>query len=110
MRDRATFYLSILEQKERALNSRFILNTMAVSIGGLERALSEYVRDSCEERFDMRTVPLSAQSLAEQTAQTKSAQSHVSSGADQNRANSAVKNQNANTTTPGWCFRCFIQF
>lgn len=101
VRDRATFYLSILEQKERALNSRFILNTMVVSIGGLERALSDYVRDSCEERFDMRTVPLSAQSLAEQTAQTKSAQSNVSSGADQNRASSATKAQNPNAAAHG---------
>ena len=91
-----------MEQKERALNSRFILNTMAVSIGGLERALSDYVRESCEERFDMRTVPLSAQSLAEQTAQTKTAQSSLPSG-DQNRAN-AGKGQSAGLAAPGKVF------
>ncbi len=65
--------MSILEQKDRALNSRFILNTLNVSIGGLEKALSEYVQEGCEEPFDMKTVPLSAQPLSEQTVLNKPA-------------------------------------
>jgi coatomer protein complex subunit gamma len=73
VRDRATFYLSILEQKERALNSAFILNSISVSIAGLERALLQYTRDPSQwgATFDMKCVPLSAQPLAEQRADMK---------------------------------------
>ena len=44
---------------------------MSVSIGGLEKALTEYVRDSCEQPFDMKSVPVSAQPLSEQSVQPK---------------------------------------
>ncbi|XP_065829385.1 coatomer subunit gamma-2-like [Oscarella lobularis] len=59
VRDRATFYKTVLEQKEKALTSQFILNSLNVSVVGLERALHQYVQEPASDvPFDLKTVPL----------------------------------------------------
>ncbi|XP_068108802.1 coatomer subunit gamma-1 [Hyperolius riggenbachi] len=68
VRDRATFYLNILEHKQKALNSTYILNGLTVSIPGLERALQQYTLDPSEKPFDFKSVPLATTPLAEQRA------------------------------------------
>uniref|UniRef100_A0A803TX65 Coatomer subunit gamma n=1 Tax=Anolis carolinensis TaxID=28377 RepID=A0A803TX65_ANOCA len=66
VRDRATFYLSVLEQKQKALNAGYILNGLTVSIPGLERALHQYTLDPSEKPFDMKSVPLATAPIIEQ--------------------------------------------
>lgn len=67
VRDRATFYVNVLKQYQKALNSAYILNGLQVSVVGLERALHQYTNnDSSETAFDMKTVPLETQPLVEQ--------------------------------------------
>lgn len=67
VRDRATFYVNVLKQYQKALNSAYILNGLQVSVVGLERALHQYINnDSLETAFDMKTVPLETQPLVEQ--------------------------------------------
>ncbi|KAJ8017960.1 Coatomer subunit gamma-2 [Holothuria leucospilota] len=65
VRDRATFYLNILKQNQKALNSAYILNGLAVSVVGLERALHHYTIEPSEQPFDIKTVPLDTQPFAE---------------------------------------------
>ncbi|ELU14014.1 hypothetical protein CAPTEDRAFT_162815 [Capitella teleta] len=65
VRDRATFYLNILAQHQKALNSAFILNSLQVSIVGLERALHHYTMEPTETPFDLKSVPLATQPLQE---------------------------------------------
>ena len=45
VRDRATFFHHVLQQKQKALNSAYILNGLTVSIPALERCLYQYTRD-----------------------------------------------------------------
>ncbi|KAH0630154.1 hypothetical protein JD844_012830 [Phrynosoma platyrhinos] len=66
VRDRATFYLSVLEQKQKALNAGYILNGLTVSIPGLERALHQYTLEPSEKPFDMKSVPLATAPIIEQ--------------------------------------------
>ncbi|KAJ6668344.1 hypothetical protein lerEdw1_015721 [Lerista edwardsae] len=66
VRDRATFYLSILEQKQKALSAAYILNGLAVSIPGLERALHQYTLEPSEKPFDLKSVPLATAPITEQ--------------------------------------------
>lgn len=68
VRDRATFYVRILKEKQKALNSAYILNGLQVSVVGLERALHHYTLEPSEKPFDMKTVPLATQPLTEQRA------------------------------------------
>lgn len=65
VRDRATFYLNILKQKQKALNSAYILNGLQVSIVGLERALHQYTLEPSETPFDLKSVPLALQPAQE---------------------------------------------
>ncbi|XP_064605272.1 LOW QUALITY PROTEIN: coatomer subunit gamma-2-like [Liolophura sinensis] len=58
VRDRATFYLSVLQQQQKALNSAYILNGLQVSVRGLERALHQYTLEPSETPFDLKSVPL----------------------------------------------------
>ncbi|KAL3853564.1 hypothetical protein ACJMK2_017098 [Sinanodonta woodiana] len=69
VRDRATFYVDTLKEKQKALNSAYILNGLQVSVVGLERALHQYTLEPSEKPFDMKTVPLASQPIAEQRAQ-----------------------------------------
>jgi len=62
VRDRASFYRAVLEQDEKSLNTEYILQSMQVSLSGLERALHSYTLGSCEAPFDMKTVPIDAPS------------------------------------------------
>jgi len=69
VRDRATFYRFVLEERQKALNSAYILNGLQVSVVGLERALHTYSQDpaATDEPFDMKQVPVAAQTMTEQT-------------------------------------------
>ncbi|XP_069822848.1 coatomer subunit gamma-1 isoform X1 [Dendropsophus ebraccatus] len=69
VRDRATFYLNILEQRQKALNSSYILNGITVSVPGLERALHQYTLDPSEKPFDLKSVPLATAPISEQRAE-----------------------------------------
>ncbi|XP_059799944.1 coatomer subunit gamma-2 isoform X1 [Hypanus sabinus] len=69
VRDRATFYLHVLEQKQKALNSAYILNGLQVSIPGLERALHHYTLEPSEKPFDLKSVPLSMAPISEQKSE-----------------------------------------
>ncbi|XP_063218123.1 coatomer subunit gamma-2 [Bacillus rossius redtenbacheri] len=72
VRDRATYYCSILERGDRALAHRYIVEGLQVSISGLERCLHQYSLGSPETPFDMKAVPLAAvPSLAEESAALK---------------------------------------
>ncbi|KAK7102060.1 coatomer subunit gamma-2-like [Littorina saxatilis] len=66
VRDRATFYVNVLKQQQRNLSSAYILNGLTVSVVGLERALHQYTLEPSESPFDMKTVPLATQPLADQ--------------------------------------------
>ncbi|XP_026954281.1 coatomer subunit gamma-1 isoform X3 [Sagmatias obliquidens] len=70
VRDRATFYLSVLEQKQKALNAGYILNGLTVSIPGLERALQQYTLEPSEKPFDLKSVPLATTPMAEQRTES----------------------------------------
>ncbi|KAJ1110930.1 hypothetical protein NDU88_008276 [Pleurodeles waltl] len=69
VRDRATFYLSVLEQKQKVLNASYILNGLTISIPGLERALQQYTLDPSEKPFDLKSVPLATAPVTEQRAE-----------------------------------------
>ena len=58
VRDRATYFKAILEQHQQQLNSRYILNDLAVSLSTLEKALHAYTLSGCETAFDMKTIPV----------------------------------------------------
>ncbi|XP_062568051.1 coatomer subunit gamma-2-like, partial [Saccostrea cucullata] len=68
VRDRATFYVHVLHQKQKALNSAYILNGLQVSVVGLERALHHYTLEPSEQPFDMKSVPLETTPITEQKA------------------------------------------
>ncbi|XP_064218214.1 coatomer subunit gamma-1-like [Aotus nancymaae] len=70
VRDRATFYLNVLEQKQKALNAGYILNGLTVSIPGLERALQQYTLEPSEKPFDLKSVPLATAPVAEQRTES----------------------------------------
>lgn len=73
VRDRATFYLNILEQRQKALNSSYILNGLTVSIPGLERALQQYTLEPSEKPFDLKSVPLATAPMTEQRTENVTA-------------------------------------
>ncbi|XP_046840338.1 coatomer subunit gamma-2-like [Xenia sp. Carnegie-2017] len=70
VRDRATFYLNVLRQQDKALSSAYILNGLQVSVVGLERALNAYVKEAPDAPFDIKTVPLATASMQEQMVKT----------------------------------------
>uniref|UniRef100_A0A2K5KKG8 Coatomer subunit gamma n=1 Tax=Cercocebus atys TaxID=9531 RepID=A0A2K5KKG8_CERAT len=63
VRDRATFYLNVLEQKQKALNAGYMLN-------GLTRALQQYALEPSEKPFDLKSVPLATAPTAEQRTES----------------------------------------
>uniref|UniRef100_A0A646QGL4 Coatomer subunit gamma n=1 Tax=Hemiscolopendra marginata TaxID=943146 RepID=A0A646QGL4_9MYRI len=63
VRDRATYYLHILQQNQKSLNSQYILNALHVSIIGLEKSLHQYTLEPSEVPFDMKSVPLATQPI-----------------------------------------------
>ncbi|KAL8222507.1 UNVERIFIED_CONTAM: Coatomer subunit gamma-2, partial [Gekko kuhli] len=66
VRDRATFYLNILQQRQLALNAAYIFNGLTVSVPGLEKALHQYTLEPSEKPFDMKSVPLATAPIFEQ--------------------------------------------
>lgn len=69
VRDRATYYKTILEQHQQNLNSQFILNGLQVSLSSLERALHSYTLSSCDEAFDIKSVPVAPVALEPKSPQ-----------------------------------------
>ncbi|KAI1239556.1 hypothetical protein IHE44_0012682 [Lamprotornis superbus] len=69
VRDRATFYLNVLQQRQLALNAAYIFNGLAVSVPGMEKALHQYTLEPSEKPFDMKTVPLATAPVFEQKAE-----------------------------------------
>ncbi|OXB58052.1 hypothetical protein ASZ78_007711 [Callipepla squamata] len=68
VRDRATFYLNVLQQRQIALNAAYIFNGLTVSVPGMEKALHQYTLEPSEKPFDMKTVPLATAPIFEQKA------------------------------------------
>ncbi|RVE56748.1 hypothetical protein OJAV_G00224090 [Oryzias javanicus] len=66
VRDRATFYMNVLQQKQKALNAAYIFNGLSVSIPGLEKSLHQYTLEPSEKPFDMKSVPLATTPITEQ--------------------------------------------
>uniref|UniRef100_A0A3B3H4K7 Coatomer subunit gamma n=1 Tax=Oryzias latipes TaxID=8090 RepID=A0A3B3H4K7_ORYLA len=66
VRDRATFYMNVLQQKQKALNAAYIFNGLSVSIPGLEKSLHQYTLEPTEKPFDMKSVPLATTPITEQ--------------------------------------------
>ncbi|CAG9530937.1 unnamed protein product [Cercopithifilaria johnstoni] len=65
VRDRATYFLSILETENPHLIANYILNGLQVSVLGLERALEQYVANGeYDKPFDLKVVPISALPLS----------------------------------------------
>ncbi|XP_067684314.1 coatomer subunit gamma-2-like [Haliotis asinina] len=71
VRDRATFYVNILKQQQKALNSAYILNGLQVSVVGLERALHNYTLEPSDTPFDLKSVPLDTQPMQDQRPSTR---------------------------------------
>jgi coatomer protein complex subunit gamma len=65
VRDRATFYLNVLNEKQKSLNLAYIINGLQVSIASLERELHHYTLEPSETPFDLNSVPLAAQPITE---------------------------------------------
>jgi len=66
VRDRATFYYHILKSEDKQLMSSHILNSLSVSVVGLERALVAYLKEPSETPFDMKVVPVATVPLHQQ--------------------------------------------
>jgi len=60
VRDRATYFYSVLSHQQDALNSQYILEGLQVSLVTLERALMQYVQQPSSAPFDLNLVPLAA--------------------------------------------------
>uniref|UniRef100_A0A8C9LC72 Coatomer subunit gamma-2 n=1 Tax=Pavo cristatus TaxID=9049 RepID=A0A8C9LC72_PAVCR len=69
VRDRATFYLNVLQQRQIALNAAYIFNGLTVSVPGMEKALHQYTLEPSDKPFDMKTVPLATAPIFEQKAE-----------------------------------------
>ncbi|KAH0617194.1 hypothetical protein JD844_029014 [Phrynosoma platyrhinos] len=69
VRDRATFYLNVLQQRQLALNAAYIFNGLTVSIPGMEKALHQYTLEPSDKPFDMRSVPLATAPIFEQKSE-----------------------------------------
>ncbi|KAK7862012.1 hypothetical protein R5R35_002151 [Gryllus longicercus] len=68
VRDRATYYHSILEKQNKALSNHYIVEGLQVSVPSLERALHQYTLNPTETAFDIKSVPLAAVTPADENA------------------------------------------
>lgn len=57
VRDRATYYLTILENSNNTLSKTYINQTLMLSLPILERSLKEHLNGELEETFDLTSVP-----------------------------------------------------
>ncbi|KAL3071627.1 hypothetical protein niasHT_031991 [Heterodera trifolii] len=72
VRDRATFYLVVLRTEKPQLILKYILDTLKVSVVGLERALEQYTSSAhFDSPFDLKQVPLSTEPLTASTDEAK---------------------------------------
>ncbi|XP_026931285.2 coatomer subunit gamma-2 [Acinonyx jubatus] len=69
VRDRATFYLNVLQQRQMSLNATYIFNGLTVSVPGMEKALHQYTLEPSEKPFDMKSIPLAMAPVFEQKAE-----------------------------------------
>uniref|UniRef100_A0A286ZQ12 Coatomer subunit gamma n=2 Tax=Sus scrofa TaxID=9823 RepID=A0A286ZQ12_PIG len=69
VRDRATFYLNVLQQRQMALNATYIFNGLTVSVPGMEKALHQYTLEPSEKPFDMKSIPLAMAPVFEQKSE-----------------------------------------
>ena len=58
VRDRATYFYSVLSRKQATLNSQYILEGLQASLVTLEKALLQYVQHPSDTPFDLKSVPL----------------------------------------------------
>ncbi|EPB77161.1 coatomer gamma subunit appendage domain protein [Ancylostoma ceylanicum] len=66
VRDRATFYLTLLADAAAPVINNFVLDGLQVLPSSLERCLFDYVRgDSFNTPFDLRVVPVTSQPLSQ---------------------------------------------
>lgn len=64
VRDRATFYLAVLQSGSEQAIANYILNSLQVSVIGLENALEQYVNSGDHSiPFDLKVVPISLKPL-----------------------------------------------
>jgi len=57
VRDRATFFYSLLTRKH-LLNNHNLLDGLQVSLVTLEKALMQYVQQPTQEAFDLKSIPV----------------------------------------------------
>uniref|UniRef100_A0A8C0X2E2 Coatomer subunit gamma n=1 Tax=Castor canadensis TaxID=51338 RepID=A0A8C0X2E2_CASCN len=69
VRDRATFYLNVLQQRQTTLNATYIFNGLTVSVPGMEKALHQYTLEPSEKPFDLKSIPLAMAPVFEQKAE-----------------------------------------
>lgn len=92
VRDRATFYYHVLNKQEKQLSSAYILNTLNVSVVGLERALAAYLKEpATSQPFDMKTVPIATVSIHEQKTVKTTGEASVQSTQKQTAAPAATR-------------------
>eukprot|EP00116_Pleurobrachia_bachei_P007918 sb/3468180/ len=70
VRDRATFYLSVLEGGNTAVINQYIVDTLQSSIVGLQSLLVHYIENPTSEPFNLASVPITT-APAEVTANSK---------------------------------------
>lgn len=58
VRDRATFYIDLIEGDKESLSSKYLLNALPVSIKALEQSLMSYADGDTAELFSMKDVAL----------------------------------------------------
>ncbi|XP_054289382.1 coatomer subunit gamma-like [Macrosteles quadrilineatus] len=68
VRDRATYYHSILQTGDKQLINQYILEPLQVSLPSLERCLHQYTLHPNLEPFDISTVPAAAVNPVEEKA------------------------------------------
>lgn len=63
VRDRATFYLTVLLSNNTQFINQYILEGLQVSVVGLEKALQAYCSETHSKPFDLKSVPLASQPI-----------------------------------------------
>ncbi|KAE9556241.1 hypothetical protein FO519_000580 [Halicephalobus sp. NKZ332] len=64
VRDRATFYLGTLQSEDNAARSKYIADSLHVSLIGLERQTELYLKNNdFSKPFDLKQVPIAAQPI-----------------------------------------------
>ncbi|CAH1404315.1 unnamed protein product [Nezara viridula] len=66
VRDRATYYFSILQNQDRHLINNYIVEPPQVCVSSLEKALMLHLMETPEEVFDLSSVPLAPPPLSDE--------------------------------------------